>query len=591
MFQSAENAFSMMMFLIIAAGIVLALAAWLIPYDWWRRPLGGFMTVSLRTLCIRIFAAVFILAQLSMAVLFLPLMAAVLIVIFLVQAVFRRLTGKRDDAPVSGIILLIVLFTLFMYGLLAPLRLLSIFPYFVLGRPAGGQWESLAVGTSGITMDLFLGVLGILFVATWLVIDAVWRLRQARQAGNLATSTVRSLAQGLVELRGTVRPREGNGDGRTVAQMSWNMLSYFSPFQRIELFYVDDGTGRVLVDATGCRVRSGWIANILSIFGTREIVLTKRVLRDETTDAVARSLREGDRVYLIGNAEENPLARRDAQGADRLVVRPAERTTWSSTLWTTLFGAAKPPKGKDIHDVFFLTDGDETDARKHILKGFRTVLLFGLLWVAASGALLWSTTLPDRREPPLDSWRPRSWQGPEPHWDRNVVDHAQNRQVHRFEKWLANVGPGSINAIPLLAEAMEVKNSVMKEQAASKMLPLIPMAPEQARAAVPQLIANLSWYDAKVVQISIIALGAMGQGAADAVPALIEQLRCRKTNTYEITCDTLQWEAARALGAMGPAAGSAVPALRELLDHRAAYVRTEAERALRLIGEEGGQQR
>jgi len=122
------------------------------------------------------------------------------------------------------------------------------------------------------------------------------------------------------------------------------MSDYIKPTQRIERFMLEDKTGSVLIDATSCRVRAGWISEVAAIFGVREIVLTRRIERDDFTDAVRKRLEYGDRIYVIGNAE------RDNSGS--LVIRPASRPGWNEVIWKTLFGAVKPPKGKDIHGFF-----------------------------------------------------------------------------------------------------------------------------------------------------------------------------------------------------------------------------------------------
>jgi hypothetical protein len=189
------------------------------------------------------------------------------------------------------------------------------------------------------------------------MVDAIWRSRQARQVENLAASRIGALAIGLVEVNGTVRPVSGPGQGPAV-ELSYSMFNYLKPSQRIERFLLEDKTGSVLVDATSCRVRAGWISEIAAVFGVREIVLRRRTERDEFTDAVRKTLAYGDRVYVIGNAE------RDQSGS--LVIRPATRPGWNEVLWKTLFGAVNPPGGRDIHDVFFITDGNESIAKKHI---------------------------------------------------------------------------------------------------------------------------------------------------------------------------------------------------------------------------------
>jgi hypothetical protein len=584
-------------FLIVLTGGVLFLAALFLPFDWWQKPpssqrdkligmlLGRFVTISLRNVFLRGFFILFFVFMLVITIPFLPLFLGLVSVAVLGHSLVRLLSGKKTEGPVIGLLLLMVLVSLFMVGMIAPARLLSIVPYFLLGRPAGGLWEGFAIGKDWFPIDLTIGVLGIAVVSLWLVIDAVWRFRQASQVENLPTSKIRSLAVGLVELNGIVRPLEGDGTRKTVVETTWSMFDYFNPVQRIQPFYVDDGSGRVLVDAAECRVRAGWLGDVYGVFGVREVVLTKRVIRDESSDAVTRSLREGDRVYVIGNAEENPTAPRDARDVERLVVRPAARTAWSVTLWRTLFGAVRPPRERDIHDVFFLTDADEVNAKKRIMTGFGTVMLFAFIWMAASVGLIWSTTLPVRAAFAPDSWRNASWRGLQPNPNPMVIDYTRNERLFRFKKYIKTVGPKSFDEIPALIEAMGYKDYRFYEPATSALLRMMPYSKKWAHEAVPILVTHLHpcAYNAMSLQMTILALGTFGPLAEPAVPALVEQLQCNKTNTYEVTPNIIRFQAARVLGKIGPAAKDSVPALREALNDPSPAVRSEAQWALRLI--------
>jgi hypothetical protein len=306
-------------------------------------------------------------------------------------------------------------------------------------------------------------------------------------------------------------------------------------------------------------------------------VLTKRAVRDDFTDAVAKRLEYGDRVYVIGNAE------RDASGA--MVIRPAARPAWSEMLWKTLFGAVKPPRGRDTHDVFFLTDGSEKDAKAHILQGFRTVLLWGLLWIAASAMIIWTSQQPWRLAPPPDSWRNAFWRGPEPNPDTNVRDYARNQRLFRFEKYIKSVTKTSYQEIPALIEAVGYRDYRFYTPATWALVRMMPRAREQAKAALPGMIGRLDLCirNAESLQTMIIAVGRFGPDAAPAVPKLIEALRCQKTNTYVVSPNIIRYQAARALGEIGPAAKDAVPALREAMNDPSAGVRKSAEQALWLI--------
>jgi hypothetical protein len=298
---------------------------------------------------------------------------------------------------------------------------------------------------------------------------------------------------------------------------------------------------------------------------------------------VTKRLEYGDRIYVIGNAE------RDTSGGT--VIRPAARPGWNEVLWKTLFGALRTPKGRDIHDVFFLTDGSEREAKAHILKGFRTVILWGLLWISASAAIIWTAQQPWRQAPPPDSWRNAYWRGPEPNPSPMIIDYTRNERLFRFERYIKTVNRTSYQEIPALIEAIGYKDYRFYAPATNALLRMMPAAKAQAREALPAMIGHLDPCagNAETLQTMIIAVSYFGADAAPAVPRLIEALQCRKTNTYVVSPDIIRFQAARALGEIGPAARDAVPALQEAFNDPSSWVREDAGRALRKIeGTTGG---
>jgi HEAT repeat protein len=77
------------------------------------------------------------------------------------------------------------------------------------------------------------------------------------------------------------------------------------------------------------------------------------------------------------------------------------------------------------------------------------------------------------------------------------------------------------------------------------------------KQAVPALIAALKDPDAEVRRLAVVALGGIGPGPREVVPALIAALK--DDNTF------VRWSAAYALGMIGPGANEAVAALIALL--------------------------
>lgn len=569
---------------------VLLVVAFFLPFDWWRKPLsaqrdtpvgrllGRFLHLSPRNAVLRVVFLCINLALLLGMIFSLWLLAAAAVVGYGLYSAVRRVfrPSEHRDLPFIGFTAIILFGAVVTLGLLVPVRVFFVLGYFLLNRPAGGGWEMMTVGPEWVTADAVFCVAGIVGVCGWMALDAVWRHRQARQVENLPTSTVRSLAVGLVELKGTVR---GAGSGHPV-EATWSAFDYLKPQQRIEPFFLDDGTGQVLVDARGCRVRTTWITELAAVFGVREIVLTKHVERDEVLDETIRTLREGDRVYLVGTAEMRSDAPPDAVDAERLIIRPLRRSTWNETLWKTIFGAIRPPAGRDIHDVFFLTDGDEREARQHIRKGFRTVLLWGALWLIASIGLFGSAHLPERKTWHPESWRKAYWRGIE---ERRFLSFRFNRE-YRFGQYVKSLSPRSFHAIPALIEALDYEGPQYRLAAINALTAMMPETKKHAREIVPLLVKRLDDQAPEALYRAIIALGKFGPDASPAVPSLIARLTYdRETHTYKAGQADIRRVAVRALGEIGPSAREALPALREALNDSHPWVREEAEKAIRSI--------
>ncbi len=575
----------MTIFFLVVGLVVLLGLIFFLPYDWWQKPparqsdrligkLLPSLNISIRNIVLRAISLVVSVLVYLYSIIWIPIFAGVLICGALLQAIYSMIF-KRGEArqPVSGLIILLLTGSIFAVGIIAPLRLAPIAGYLALGRPAGNSWEVLTVGKGWTTMDGIIGLCGIFGVASWLLVDATWRFRQVRQVENLATSKVGALAIGLVEVSGTVRPLAGAGREPAV-ELSYGMFNYLVPSQRIERFLLEDKTGSVLVDATECRVRAGWVSEVAAIFGVREIVLGRRKVRDEFSDAIRLTLQYGDSVYVIGNAE------RDESGS--LVIKPATRPGWNEVLWKTLFGAIRPPRGKDIHDVFFITDGDQQSAKRHIMRGFRRVLFWALVWITSSVTVMWTAQQPWRQAPPPDSWRSAYWRGPEP-GSGDGIDYSRDMRLFRFEKYVKGLTPQSLDALSAIIEAIGYENTRFREPAIQALMMMFAAAGPQAEEAIPHLIKSLGDRRAQVIQLSIIALSRFGPRAAPAVPALIEQLKCQKTNTYEVSPNIIRFQAARALGRIGPAAKDAIPALKEALSDPSPAVRDAARYALKQI--------
>ncbi len=553
---------------IIGLAILTAVVALFMPFDWWqkrpsRRPntvvgrwLGRIADVSPRNIAIRAcFLTVLLLLALLTLPAFLVLLLPLLAIAYLAYDIYGRLFRRnfQPDIPLAGVLLIVAMVWITTLGMAAPVRISFIAAYFLSGRPAGGELEGFAATEPEFAgFNLVVGCAGLAVALFWLARDALWRIRQASQVENLPAAKSRSVALGLVELRGVARSAD-DGAG-PIVRLHWDMFDY-TPKQELRPFYLEDETGRVLVDPTDCRVRAGWVSDLGSVFGCHEIVLQGRVEKDDRWDAVTRTLMPGDPVYLIGNAEVNPKAPPSATDSDCLVIRPSSQSSLSLSLWQFLFGKADAVRGESIFNVFFLADRDEVSAKRLILNGFYTVCGLALIWLACSVTLLWLAAHPV--SPPPDSWRNAYWRGPQPNPDPSVLDMTRNERLFRFEKYIKDIGPQSTHAIPALIEASQYQDRRFRVPAVNALGRVLPRARNEAQAAIPVLvdIVDNGRFDDR--QAAILTLGKLGPLAKEAVPSLVERLKEAD--------DIIRYQAVRALGKIGPAARDAVPGLNALL--------------------------
>ena len=558
----------------------------LFPADWWQKSprrqahswigkwLGKHLDISLRNVFLRTNVLALVVATLAcllpLFLLWLTAMGPIVGTAYLCERTLARLKGTSlEGPPFWGLLLMWLMLWVVGLGLLGPVRVMTVALFVLLDKPVGGTLEGFATETVLFGWDIAIGITGLVVVVAWLLLDAFWRLRQVRQVENLPTSKARSVALGLVELKGVVRSRDA-----PVVRLSWDMFDYLAPKQEIVPFHLEDATGRVLVDPRGCRVRAGWVTDIRSVWGVREIVLTRRVKKVDRNDSVTRTLMPGDPVYLIGNAEINPEAPPGAVDSERIVIRPSAAPTWDGSLWRFLFGAIRPLPGKDIFNVFFLSDTDEVRARRHILRGLRMVGSIACLWAVLSLGLIWSTSW-EGRHVRSQSWRQIYWSGA----------YTERDAFPRFEAYVNSLGPHSAEAIPALIEALGYENRHFRSKASEGLFKLHPGHRAKMKAAVPVFVEILKRGNNATMQDTILALRALGPETDAAVPALIGALNhFGSGKEFPVPDFVVRLQAAEALGAIGPAALAAVPALQRALTDRNPAVRRAAQHALKRIG-------
>ncbi|CAB1056945.1 hypothetical protein D1BOALGB6SA_1684 [Olavius sp. associated proteobacterium Delta 1] len=297
----------------------------------------------------------------------------------MVLTVLIKPFARAGNTPLFALLISLCWVPVFTAGLLAPSRALvqllhEILPYMPynigitgIENPRLMAYLDVAVGLAGI-------VLGIL--ATY--IDSTWRARQAAQVELLPTSRARSAAIGLVELQGRARPVSPSAKAPV---LQYNSRSADST--RKQPFYLEDDTGRILIDPRASRFRTRWMTS----FGGRitETVLKRREQLPDLSTPHVMTLQPGDPVYVIGTAQPNPDAPADALDSERLVVRQRKMSIFTTPMWQVSQGKMRPEHG--VEDIFFLTDSKEQAARKRIMKGLWQVWAWAFLWIVMSLAM------------------------------------------------------------------------------------------------------------------------------------------------------------------------------------------------------------
>lgn len=242
-------------------------------------------------------------------------------------------------------------------------------PGAVFGLAGTGVAEVVPVGPLQVSIDGFLFALFLFGLGIWMIYHGFNEYRVSRLIRDTGTETVRAAAVGRTELEGTAEPVGGSlarpftdgdclyahyniqeeredSDGDT----SWATLDQDT---WVTEFYLDDGTGRILVEplvsakfeisdehTTRITVREGQseppeVAEFLEQ-GTDVDPTTRRRRK-----YVEKVLPPGETVYVLGGAEMRPdaegrdeesLAIRRDEGSDRFVVSDMAEKELTTTL-------------------------------------------------------------------------------------------------------------------------------------------------------------------------------------------------------------------------------------------------------------------
>jgi hypothetical protein len=253
--------------------------------------------------------------------------------------------------------------------------------------------------------DMLFGACGLVYAFVSFAQEGLWRYRQMLAVRDIPSATVGSAAVGLVELSGTAKSLENpNGapdTGRTILSFFWHLLGTEPHYQGgvvlgsyhkdMRPFYLDDGTGRILIDPVhdGVELRRPFISALTTFFGKRsfEVLLTGHVGRPSWYER-EYSLQEGDQVYVIGSAEMRENVRTDAVGPERLVVRPrGQARSVRDSLLQFLVPFGKKAS-RTSHDVFVVSDSGERKAKGLLRKNFLFSIIAPLALALISAALI-----------------------------------------------------------------------------------------------------------------------------------------------------------------------------------------------------------
>ena len=269
-------------------------------------------------------------------------------------------------------------------GYFAPIRQLV---FSALSRTDGPEPGWVSVLLPGARFDAAVGWCGVWFGVSALVLGSLWYWKHARQIRNLPTAKAGSAAIGLCELRGRARKASAQTfAGFPKAAVLGHRL-YTVPTQdgkelkeesHLPLFYLEDETGRILVDPSAAGIRSSWMP---LLFGTRfcEIAILSRIT-DTGVGERLQWIEDGDPIYLIGRVDIRGDAPADAKDSQRVLVRAPRTLNFLDAMLSVMFLGI----GDKSEGVFFLSDTDEADARRHLRRAALINALWAALWIGLS---------------------------------------------------------------------------------------------------------------------------------------------------------------------------------------------------------------
>ena len=281
----------------------------------------------------------------------------------------------RSNEVLRKLLLAVVLVPVVFVAIAAPLRAitvatLSFFPEwmgkFNYMHSFVYEWFVPLFGDlSAYWVDVNWGLLGVGTIFLIALCDSIRRNRLTRQIEVLPTSRARSVAIGLVELKGRAVPLRGQGSASPIIR-EWRETTgdgSTTIARSVKPFLLDDGTGRILVDPSGVQIKT---EKQYFAVGLHQAILKQL---DDAKGFPETRLMPGDTVYLIGNVQTNQEKKYALYGD--IVVKPKKSSLLSM----------------NFYDLFFLSNISEEALldgfRRSISRGWRNVFI-----VLAIGAWL-----------------------------------------------------------------------------------------------------------------------------------------------------------------------------------------------------------
>jgi E3 Ubiquitin ligase len=216
-------------------------------------------------------------------------------------------------------------------------------------------------------LDVFWGISGVLVLFVLAILDSIRRNMLVRQIEILPTSKIHAAAIGLIELKGKAVPiKTKKSEPIILSRFEDKGDGMYGTTTTTNSFYLDDGTGQILIDPKGCHL--GTPDNIF------EIELHHAILKSYQPERglPESRLMPGDDVYVLGNLQINNDPKFES---DKVIIKPQKSSL----------------KGFHVYDLFFLSNTSEEELiaafKKAIKRGWLSVFLLMIIpgWLAING--------------------------------------------------------------------------------------------------------------------------------------------------------------------------------------------------------------